>query len=80
MPRLFVKHAPTTSTPTSLLKWANHPTRLNWHVTLNLVLFCFNKHANGSPMEMRYLSHPWRPCGGWSLATSPSLPTKRCAL
>ena len=28
-PRLFVKHAPTTSTPTSLLKWANHPTRLN---------------------------------------------------
>ena len=29
MPRLFVKHAPTTSTPASWLKWANHPTRLN---------------------------------------------------
>ena len=29
MPRLFVKHAPTTSTPASLLKWVNYPTRLN---------------------------------------------------
>ena len=29
MPRLFAKHAPTTSTPASVLKWANHPRRLN---------------------------------------------------
>ena len=71
MPRLFVKHAPTTATPTSLLKWANLTIRRvsTPVVTLNLVLFCFNKHASGSPMETRHLSHPWRPCGGWSLAT-----------
>ena len=28
-PRLFAKHAPTMSTPASVLKWANRPTRLN---------------------------------------------------
>ena len=29
MPHLFIKQAPTTSTPASVLKWVNHPTRLN---------------------------------------------------
>ena len=34
-PRLFLKQAPTTTTLASLVKWANHPSRLNGNKSLD---------------------------------------------
>ena len=34
-PRLFLKQSPTTTTLTSLVKWANHPSRLNGNKSLD---------------------------------------------
>ena len=34
-PRLYLKQSPTTTTLTSLVKWANHPSRLNGNKSLD---------------------------------------------
>ena len=71
-PRLYLKQSPTTTTLTSLVKWANHPSRLNGNKSLDSMATQLLQARQRMPKATHPLSGRWRLRGDWSPAISPS--------